>query len=417
MKSMAQPIPRAQARCLSQSRDRFGPLAHSAPRDDRIQLVKKQVHTPAFIYDERRLAEQLGKAAAARSATGVKVLYSLKPFAIADALRLLAPELDGFSTSSLFESKLAREVLGRDGVVHIAMPGFQPREIDEIDRLCSYVTFNSLGQWTRFRGYMRSAAKVGLRVNPMLPLVADDRYNPCRAHSKLGVPIDDLARAFEKNRLQFNELGGIHFHTNCDSACFLPLLRTVERLDERLSALLDRVSWINVGGGYLLDDAAELSTLARVVEMVQSRHGLDVYFEPGAAIVRDAGYIVASVVDLFPSGGRQIAVLDTTVNHMPEVFEYQFEPEVLDHDDDADHEYLLAGCTCLAGDIFGLYGFHEPLKVGSRVVFPETGAYTTVKSHMFNGVNLPAIYALTETGDLVLKRQSTYNEFRASCGA
>jgi carboxynorspermidine decarboxylase len=143
---------------------------------------------------------------------------------------------------------------------------------------------------------------------------------------------------------------------------------------------------------------------------------VDVYFEPGAALVRDAGYIVSSVIDLFTSGGREIAVLDTTVNHMPEVFEYQFEPEVLDHDDDADHEYLLAGCTCLAGDIFGLYGFAEPLQLGSRVVFPEAGAYTTVKAHLFNGVNLPAVYALTESGELILKRQSTYDEFRARCG-
>ncbi len=40
------------------------------------------------------------------------------------------------------------------------------------------------------------------------------------------------------------------------------------------------------------------------------------------------------MIDLFRSGGTTTAVLDTTVNHLPEVFEYQFEPDVEAHDDD-----------------------------------------------------------------------------------
>src|SRR5262249_5272110 len=136
----------------------------------------------------------------------------------------------------------------------------------------------------------------------------------------------------------------------------------------------------------------------------------------GATFVRDAGYIVATVIDRLTADGREVAVLDTTVSHMPEVFEYQFEPEVLGHDDEAEHEYILAGCTCLAGDVFGVYGFDEPLEVGSRVVFTEVGAYTLVKSHMFNGINLPTIYAWTESGEVVLKKSFSYHDFLARCG-
>ena len=99
---------------------------------------------------------------------------------------------------------------------------------------------------------------------------------------------------------------------------------------------------------------------------------------------RAAGYFVASVLDLFQSGGATVAVLDTTVNHMPEVFEYGFQPDVVGHDDDAPHEYLLAGCTCLAGDLFGTYRFPEPLGVGDKVVFSNAGSYTLVKAHTFN---------------------------------
>jgi carboxynorspermidine decarboxylase len=134
-------------------------------------------------------------------------------------------------------------------------------------------------------------------------------------------------------------------------------------------------------------------------------------------LVRSAGYLVASVIDMFRTGGRSIAVLDTTVNHMPEVFEYQFEPDILDHLDDGEFEYRLAGSSCLAGDLFGDYAFRRRLRIGSRVVLANVGAYTMVKAHMFNGINLPAIYAVTPARELLLRRRFTFEDFLSRFGA
>ena len=50
----------------------------------------------------------------------------------------------------------------------------------------------------------------------------------------------------------------------------------------------------------------------------------------------------------------------------------------------------------------------RPLRIGSRVVLTNVGAYAMVKAHMFNGINLPAIYSVTPTGELVLRRRFTY---------
>ena len=102
---------------------------------------------------------------------------------------------------------------------------------------------------------------------------------------------------------------------------------------------------------------------------------------------------------------------------MPEVLEYSFEPDVVGHDGNGAHEYVLAGCTCLAGDIFGEYRFEQPLQIGAKVVFYNAGAYTLTKAHTFNGVNLPAIYAMDESGVLTLKKRYTYSDFANRWGA
>jgi len=102
---------------------------------------------------------------------------------------------------------------------------------------------------------------------------------------------------------------------------------------------------------------------------------------------------------------------------MPEVFEYQFQPDVAGQLAQGGHAYTLAGSSCLAGDMFGRFRFAEPLHIGSQLVFEEMGAYSMVKANMFNGINLPSVYARNSAGELVLQRQYDFEDFLARCGA
>ncbi len=379
--------------------------------------VRESVETPAFVLDERRLRRDLKAAARLRDHCGFKLLYALKPLTCDFVLELMLGTVDGFAASSLFEARLARDVLGAKGAVALTTPGLREAELSELGEICDHVAFNSLAQLRRMGKFLGKPGQIGLRINPELSLVADERYDPCRESSKLGVPLSRLERRWKHKPWLFENVAGLLFHTNCDSSSFEPLDRTVKRLVSKLGDRLAQLSWVNLGGGYLFDDPARTDLLAAAAERLRSRFGLSVYSEPGAALVRRAGYLVSSVIDLFRSGGKTIAVLDTTINHMPEVFEYQFEPDVLEHDDRAENEYVLAGSSCLAGDQMGVYGFEGRLRVGSRVVFRNVGAYSLVKAHMFNGINLPSIYSITSAGEVILRRRFTYEDFVSRFGA
>jgi len=323
----------------------------------------------------------------------------------------MAPMLDGFASSSLFEATLARELIANNGTVHITTPSFRPDEINDLAERCDYISFNSLSQWNRFSGIVGSRARCGLRVNPQLSFVKDDRYNPCRKHSKLGVPLNTLTSALSNGFGELGQVTGIHCHTNCESTTLDPLLATVQYLDLQLASLLPKLEWINLGGGYQYDEINSFEPLYQAVDLLQRKYGLEVFVEPGEAIVGDAGYIISSVVDLFDSEGKNLAILDTSTNHMPQVFEYQYRPDVSNSNQFGKYGYILAGATCLAGDIFGEYNFDAPLEIGSKVVFEFMGAYTLVKAHMFNGVGLPSIYALNDKNEFLLKKQFTFDDY------
>ena len=373
-----------------------------------------EMTTPAFVYDESILHSLLDRANILRSDGNCKLLFAIKSFSFTGALEVMAPRLDGFAVSSLYEARLARSVVSQGGSIHITTPGLRPDEVEEIGSLCDFVSFNSLNQWDMYQGQGRFSC--GIRVNPQLSFVDDERYDPCRPGSKLGVPLDGLVTEFRRDRARFAGLRGILFHTNCDSLDFGQLLATVEHLHANAEEVLSAVDWVNLGGGYLFDGEHSVVELSSAVDFLKSRYDVQVFFEPGAALVRPAGYIISTVLDVFQSGGSKVVVLDTSVNHMPEVFEYDFEPDVVGHDDGGAHEYLLAGCTCLAGDIFGDYKFDHKLQIGDKVVFNNAGAYTLTKAHMFNGVALPSVYSLTTQGELAPKSHSTYDQFAERWG-
>jgi carboxynorspermidine decarboxylase len=379
-------------------------------------FVPQHPHTPAFVYDETAIVSACGRWSTLCDEFQIQQFFPLKCHNLGGSLQIIADHVQGFAASSLFEARLAREILVEGQRVHFTSPGLREDEIGTLLSLCDGISFNSLSQWFRCKEEASSRVTCGLRVNPQLSFVKDDRYNPCRPHSRLGAPLEQVKQVLSSEPRVLAGIEGIHFHTNCDATDWSPMLKIVQHLDTHISSLLRQCRWINIGGGYLLEDNTNLSAFHDAVHLLQNKYELEVIIEPGAGVVRDTCFLVAQVVDVFVSDGMQIAVLDTTVNHMPEVFEYQFSPDVIGDTNEGRHCYILTGATCLAGDVFGEYAFDTPLEVGSKVTFTGVGAYTLVKSHMFNGVNLPAIYALTAAGVLKLQKQFGYEDFRHRWG-
>ncbi len=374
------------------------------------------IKTPAYITDECFLERDVLALRKIADEAGCKLLYSPKANSVSTVLRKIAQHVDGFGCSSEYELKLVDRLCGPETPLHLVSPLLKEETLDEIGSRLDHLTLNSLSQWALLRAKIPQRTQAGLRVNPELSFIGDPRYDPCRPNSKLGVPVSKLAETASNDPTLLQGINGLHFHNNCDETDFASLLATTRRLQDRIPEFLESLTWINMGGGYLFDQAENTSDFFRAVEIFRDTFGLMVFIEPGAAMVRRSGMIEATVHDLFESDGMQVAVLDTTVNHMAEVFEFQFEPDVLGHVDGGVHDYLLAGCTCLAGDVFGEYTFDTPLAVGSRVTFLNMGAYTMSKAHRFNGVGLPTIYTRHNDGTLDMIKEDTFDAFAQTSG-
>lgn len=367
------------------------------------QALKNGIKSsPAFVLDETEVIENLKILAGLRNQCGCKILYSLKALPLAAVMEIAKPFVDGFSVSSLFEARLADEVLAGQGSIHLTTPGIRQDEFDDTARLVTHISFNSLSQYRRFSAAAREHASVGLRLNPKLSFVKDDRFDPCRPYSKLGIDIKELG---------LSQVKGFHFHSIFSATNFASLIKTIEKLRYELREKFAQIEWLNMGGGYLFSEIEDHSPFIKLVNKLKNDFAIEVYIEPGKAVVGRAGYLMTTVIDSFISDGKTIVILDTSVNHNPEVFEYQRQPELYEQDSSGQYSAILAGCTCLAGDVFGEYRFKEPLQTGDKLVFKNVGAYSLIKANRFNGYNLPDMY-VCKSAQIKKIKQYTYQDYR-----
>ncbi len=369
------------------------------------------IDTPALIFDENVLLEDISKITQIVKSLDCELIYSLKPLTLFPILSIISNYVDGFGVSSLFEAKLVHTLIKNGQTLHFTTPGIKQDEISEISKHVDHFCYNSVPQWERNLDSKYDFSSIGLRLNPEISFLDDERYDPCRAYSKLGIPLNDLMNEYSKSPEKFNAIEGLHFHTNCESNNFNHLLQVVQKIDKFLDPILKKVKWINIGGGYYFNSPQNIGDFSKAIDILQKKYDLRVIIEPGAGFVINSGSIVTSVVDIFKNGKKNIAVLDTTVNHMTEVFEYQYEPDIAEHSDRGKHEYILAGISCLAGDIFGEYYFYESIKVGSMITIQNMGAYSFVKSNTFNGINLPDMYLRDKKNKLKLIKKFTFEDY------
>ena len=370
-----------------------------------------EVPSPCYLLDEAALDRNLAVIDRVRRATGAEIIVALKACAMWRIFPELAKHSDGATASSAAEARLVREEFGRPA--HTYAPVYTDRNIDEIIACSDHITFNSLAQYERFgQRALINGLSCGLRINPLYSPVETDLYNPCVPGSRLGVTAGRLA---EQGGLP-EGIEGLHFHVLCESR---PehLRKALEAVELRFGECLDRVKWLNMGGGHLMTHAEyDCDELIALLGEFRARHPrLRLILEPGSAFTWRTGYLVSTVEDIVENGGVRTAMLDVSFAcHMPDCLEMPYKPAIVGAHDPAGDEprWRMGGTSCLAGDFCGDWAFDRDLRTGDRVVFEDMIHYTMVKTTMFNGVAHPAIAIAHRDGSLEVVREFGYEDFR-----
>ncbi len=380
--------------------------------------------SPCFVTDLARLRANASVLDRVQQRTGAKILLALKCFSQWQAFPVLSRAMQGplwgCCASSPDEARLAREEFR--GEVHAFAAAWSEEDLRETLLLADHIVFNSFAQWVRFRNAVKTASDLrgkkiecGLRLNPEHSEGAVPIYDPCSPGSRLGIRPAAFRKALTDTPDILGGVDGLHFHTLCEqnSDC---LARTLKAVEDHFGTWMHQMKWINFGGGHhITRKDYDLDLLCRCIEHVQDTYRVQVYLEPGEAVALNAGFLVATVLDI-TEADMPVAILDTSAAcHMPDVLEMPYRPDIIGSGQPGEKAYTcrLAGKSCLAGDVIGEYSFDAPLKPGEKVVFTDMAIYSMVKTNTFNGLRLPSIALWdSESDERRVTNTFGYEDFR-----
>ncbi|TCK62022.1 carboxynorspermidine decarboxylase [Seleniivibrio woodruffii] len=376
------------------------------------QEITDKVDTPCYLISEdviRRNCEMLNYV---QLRTGAKILLAMKAFALPKVFPLISQYLHGVCASGPIEAQMGREEFGRE--VHTYSPAFSQWQMERTISFSDHIVFNSIGQWHTHRGAIAKSGRnieVGLRVNPGHAEVEVDLYNPCLPGSRFGVNPNDL------EGVDLTGISGLHFHAMCEQNSDV-LTRVLASFEKRYGHLIPQMKWINFGGGHhITREDYDVELLCETIIDFRKRYNnIQVYLEPGEAVVLNAGVFVTKVLDKIHNG-MDIAVVDSSAEtHLPDVLAMPYRPVLVGAAEAGKYEFdCKIGCiSCLAGDFIGTYSFRKKPQIGDRLVFTDMALYSFVKNTNFNGVELPdlAVFSL-EKGSFEVVRRFGYEDYKS----
>ncbi len=378
--------------------------------------------TPAYILEESLLRKNLALISEVARRGNVEIILALKAFAQWRTFPIFREYIEHTTASSLYEARLSAEAFG--GLTYTYTPAYEESTFEELLQYSEHITFNSLSQYRHFypliqrwqdRDERHHRVSVGLRINPEYSDITTELYNPCAPGSRFGVLATQLPDQLPEG------IEGFHFHCLCENGSD-SLVRVLQRVEEKFSAWLPQLKWLNMGGGHLMTRKDyDIELLVTTLQQLHQRYpNLRLIMEPGSAFLWQTGYLRAEVIDVVENHGIKTAILNTSFTcHMPDCLEMPYYPTVRNAEwfDEKEplpegHLYRLGGNSCLSGDYMGVWRFDKEIQVGDTIIFEDMIHYTTVKTNMFNGVDHPSMYLHHLDGKMELLRCFSYEDYR-----
>lgn len=359
------------------------------------------------MIDEDKLIHNLEIAKKLKELSGVKLVLALKCFSTWGVFDVIKPYLDGTTSSGPYEVKLGYETFGKE--THAYSVGYSEDDVKSVVGMCDKMIFNSLSQLDAHRHLVEGKASIGVRLNPGVSRAGQDLADPARQFSRLGVQEDQL------NAELFDSLDGVMFHMNCENKSADDFISLLDSISQRFGTYLDKLDWVSLGGGVFFTwPGYEVEKLAQALKQFSEKHGVQLYLEPGEAIITKTADLVVTVVDVVENGMKTAIVDSATEAHRLDTLIYNEPATIGEATENGEFEYVIGSCSCLAGDQFCVAKFDKPLEIGQRLHIIDSAGYTMVKLNWFNGLKMPSVYYKRSNDDIQKLNEFGYDDFKQS---
>lgn len=376
-----------------------------------VKTIAEQIATPFYLYSQKTIVENFERIDRAFAEIAHLICYALKANSNEALLSLLAARGAGADVVSGGELFLALKC------------GFDPKKIvyagvgkrdDEIKFALEkgILAFNvesteELGVIDGIAGGLKKKAPVAIRINPNIDIHGHPYISTGKAADKFGIEVP-AARAIIHNFDSYANLQliGLHSHIGSQIAEIAPFEQAVKILKELAGVVRKagyNLQYVDIGGGlgvsykniFENDQSESAIEISQLVESLRSDFqslGCKIIFEPGRALVAEAGILVTRVLYQKESQGKRFVIVDAAMNDLirPSLYGAYHEIVPVSKRGEELSSAEVVGPICESGDFLGRDRQLPELHRGDLLAIMTAGAYGFVLSSNYNARPRPA---------------------------
>jgi diaminopimelate decarboxylase len=367
-----------------------------------VEQVVKKTGTPAYIYSRATIERHWQAFDSAAGKHPHLICYAVKANSNLAVLNLMARMGSGFDIVSIGE--LMRVIQAGGDPKKVVFSGVGKTEVEISAALQKNIMcFNveSISELYRINDVAKALnvkAPISIRINPNIDAGTHPYISTGLKENKFGIEIEQALDVYQiASDLEFLEIKGVDCHIGSQLTEIEPFIEALDKLlilIDRLAQQGITISHLDLGGGlgvpYDNETPPEPAEYMTAIINRMAGRSLKLIFEPGRAIMANAGVLVTKVEFLKLNDHKNFAIVDAAMNDLIRPALYSAWQNIIplnnDYKDGKDRpvrSYDIVGPICETGDFLGkerLLGLAE----GDYLVIRSTGAYGSTMSSNYN---------------------------------
>lgn len=366
-----------------------------------LDQIAQQFGTPCYVYSKSALTLAFQRFSAGFNGTNHLVCFAVKSNPSLAILNLFAQQGAGFDIVS--GGELARVLAAGGDPKKIVFSGVGKTEAEMRAALTAGIfcfnveSANELVRLNHVAQSMEKVAPVSLRVNPNVDAKTHPYISTGLKNNKFGVAYEDALNIYLQAATMPNiAIHGVDCHIGSQITELSPFLDAFDRVLLLVDALAEHgiaIEHIDAGGGigicYSDETPPEFTAYAAAMLAKLGGRDIKLVFEPGRALVGNAGVLLTKVEYLKHTEAKNFAIVDAAMNDLmrPALYDAYHEIKAVEVTA-ADSArpmltYEIVGPVCESGDFLG----HDrtlALAEGDLLAIMSAGAYGMSMASNYN---------------------------------
>lgn len=366
--------------------------------DVSLSRIAEEFGTPCYVYSKAALESAYTRFAAGFVGRDHLVCFAVKSNPSLAVLNTFARLGAGFDIVS--GGELARVLAAGGDPAKVVFSGVGKTAAEmEAALQAGIFCFNvesasELERLNEVAGRLGKIAPVSLRVNPNVDAKTHPYISTGLKNNKFGVAYEDAFSLYQRAAsLPHLAVHGVDCHIGSQLTELSPFLDAFDRvlaLVDQLEAEGIAIEHIDLGGGigicYSDETPPDFSAYAAAVLEKLGERAVKLVFEPGRALVGNAGTLLTKVEYLKHTEAKNFAIVDAAMNDLmrPALYDAYHDIVAVNPATDTPAQvYEIVGPVCESGDFLG-HDRELALKQGDLLAVLSAGAYGMSMSSNYN---------------------------------